>query len=280
MNEAEKTFIENLWGKEAEVANTDLMPAQEPTNKSPKSKTVISKEGSMSPHVDVSDLPPQAQPTQKHAQHYALPAHQRYPLDSYAQVKTAASYFEENKGAFAPTHRREFCVNLQKRAAALGIATSPDIEKYASATYADDAHIDIALDGRRLVLNDGDALPEMLDKLAEQRRLMSPEDFAITLQEFDKVAGIDQYYDSAVMDPYYSTFGVKEAAFGAVVIGNEYMRKEDLQQLASFGRDYIATRFGDDFADEFKKDPEGIFKSLPLDQKKVIMRMATDTASS
>lgn len=295
--------------KEAEIANTWGMPAQEPSDKKVvKSKTVIQKEGShlpgtkdvcpddnlhhpvkgeqpqrnaqsgnLKPRIDVSDKEPPKVIKEKTAEHLALPSLGRYPLDRYDQVKHAAVYFEEWRNQFAPHHRREFCVNLVKRAAALGIDTSEEIQKYGSATYAPAAQVEMAIDARRALLTDEDH-GEMLSKLAEARPIMSPEAFALTLVEFDKFASLDQHYDRDLVDPFYSTFGKEAKQAKSIVIGNDYVTEEQVEGLAMMGHATVELRFGDDFANEFRKDPMGIFNSLPVTQKKMLMRMASDNA--
>jgi hypothetical protein len=119
---------------------------------------------------------------------------------------------------------------------------------------------------------------DTLDKLADARPHMSPDDFAVTLSEFDKVAGLDCHYDQYVVDPYYATFGEKRAS-DSIAIGNDIMYVKDLKRFAKVGRNTMKARFGEDMADEFVKDPVGIFNSLPNDQKKVLMRMASDNSA-
>ena len=232
--------------------------------------------GALKPHIDVSNKEPPTLVTEKEAEYWALPSHSRYPLDNLVQVKTAAVYFDENCKFFYPKHRREYCVNLVKRASMLGIELSHDIHKYGSATYAHEAEFSVAIEGRRLMLDeDGSAI---LSKLAACRFSLSPDDFALALGEFDKVAGIDHHYDRDVPDPYYSTFGIQKTADSdeTIVIGNDIMSDAQLKDWGKKGFMQMKTTFGEELAAEFKKDPRGIFDSLPVDQKKIIIRMATD----
>ena len=229
----------------------------------------------MNPRVDVTNKEPPKILKEKQAQHLAMPSIGRYPLDSYSDVKTASVYFEQHKGSFDPAHRREYCYNLVKRAHALGIEVSDDVQKYGSDSYASYAEIKIALDSRRTLVNEEHG--QVLDKLAEMRPTMDPSDFALTLGEFDKVAGIQGHYDGEVMDPFYSTFG-KEAEADedtSFVIGNDYVSAAELRGLAaSPHREILKEPFGEDFLKEYMKDPIGIFKSLPADQQKVLARHA------
>lgn len=295
--------------KTAEMGNTYGMPgSKDPKAKKQKDKFVLDKVGEepggvddtwaktkqeqppklpqssqLSPHVNVSGKEAPKKIVKK-AEHYALPNLGMYPLDSYDQVKIAAAYFDEWQTSFSPVHRREFCSNVSARAEELGIRTSSNIEKYGSQSYAPETHIKAALDGRRNIILDEDHL-ELLEKLAKKKASLSPDEFCTALGEFDKVAGIDWAYDEHIPDHFFSTFG-KTAVAGSTggdaekswVAGNEYISASELKQYSSAGFENMKKTFGEEMAKEFQKDPVGIFDSLPMDQKKVVMRLATDNS--
>jgi uncharacterized protein YejL (UPF0352 family) len=225
--------------------------------------------------VDVSGKEPPKKMVEKKASRYALPSLQRYPLDSYAEVEKAASYFDEWRGHFSPAHRREYCLNLTKRASDLGIKVSAEIEKYGSVTYAPASEVEIAIDGRKaLVGEDG---VTVLEKLSAARATIDPEIFAETLAQFDKMACIEANYDSDILDPYYSTFGkTAEDELTSHVLGNDMVTNKQLKELAQTPCGAMTNTFGEDFTTEFRKDPVGIFNSMPLDQKKILSRMANE----
>lgn len=303
--------------KEAETSGTSLMPYQGPSDKScgKSDKTVIKKaeshgpddnmdspvkgeqapklpqSGELKPHVDVSGKEPPKLLATKEAEFYALPSQKMYPLDGYDQVVKAAEYFGEWGPRFAPEHRREYCSNLVKRASVLKVRVSPEIRKYGSATYAPTSELQVALAGRRGVITK-EAHVELLNELEEAQPTLDPETFAGTLAEFDKVAGIDHLYDQDILDPYYSTYGVKHAEGPAAleqntydqdqsfVMGNEVVTGKQLKAFAASHSKDITDTFGEDFLKEFRKDPVGIFSSLPMDQKKIISRQANDNSPS
>jgi hypothetical protein len=307
---------------QAEAAGTYAMPHNEPADKRlPKEKAVIKKaahepghegapdtnendptkgeqpqkleqSGPLKPHVSVEGKEPPTLITKKEAQQYALPSLSRYPLDGYDQVIKAASYFEDNCKLMSPEHRREYCVNLVKRASQLGLGLSKVAYKYGGDGYASDEDFDIALTGRKNVITDNDH-KSLLNKLAEQRGLLTPDLFAVALSEFDKVAGIDWMYDEHILDPYFSTFGKSASTHDTIaaskqddtedesfVIGNEYVTPAQLKRLVTVNSKNITDTFGEDFMKEYLKDAVGIFKSLPIDQKKILIRMATNDSPS
>ena len=246
---------------------------------------MIKKTGSLNPHVDVSGQESPATVLKKEAQHYALPSIKKYPLDRYDHVAQAVDYFEKNAKLFTPQSRREYCHNLVKRASVLGINTTPMIRKYGSDTFAPEEELEIALESRKTVLAaaDRDTEIDILDKLAALRPQMSPDGFAVALGEFDKSAGIAWMYDEHIIDPYYSTYGektseVKDPEASLVVDGIRIVTAKELNELGMTQFKGLADTFGDEMAKEFQKDPIGIFKSLPLDQKRLVIGLATDDA--
>lgn len=286
-----------LMGKDAEASGTRLMPnSPSPEPGKRRNPAVINK---MADGMETTEgqsgeqyqkAPQQAEPklrvdttgkeaptmaVEKKAQHYALASCGRYPLDSYSDVKTASAYYTDNWKKMAPVHRHEFCVNLAKRASVLGVdhPTAGDFDKYASETYGTRDQLDATVGARRSCIKEASHL-DALAELNLLRGLIPAADFAEALGEFDKVASIDHLYDEHILDPYASTFGVKVAEeTGSTVVGNDYLSHCDLKIFSRTNSDQLKPMFGGDFVDEFRKDPVAIFKSLPNDQKKVIIRL-------
>jgi hypothetical protein len=268
----------------ARLVNSGAGPAKGPdVNEEPVSGEQPKSLPQMSapkPHVDVSSHEPPKLVSEKKASRYALPERELYPLDNYVQVKTAAAYFDDVYKFMAPPDRHEYASNLTKRAHELGIYPGELAEKYGSATYAPEHDIAVCIDARRSNLLNEDHVA-VLDKLAEIRFALPPEDFAVALHEFDKMACLDQHYGD-IPDAYFTTFG-KTAAQGneedpeaAIVIGNEYITRRRLTEYLKNNAATLKLRFGDETAEEMAKDPQAIFNSMPRDQKLVIMRMANN----
>ena len=244
------------------------------------------------PTVDITNKEPPRLLSEKKASIFALPTQEKYPLDSYVQVKAASAYFDTYVRHMQPPARREFAENLVKRAHALDIQVSDLARKYGAEDFAPEDEIKQAFDARRIeVAHDEDILKLLgaVEKVARFRmwkEASAGEAEALTadvvvdlLTEFDKVAGLDRAYDSSVPDPYYSIYGFDKTAGAdfSEVIGNETVTEADLKRLARIAAATVKTTFGHDFQESFLEDPVGIFKSLPLDQKKMLMRMANST---
>jgi hypothetical protein len=294
-------LVEYLMDKQADVTGTNLMPVGAPTytDKDRSLTKTIPKVGAALEttegqsgkqleqlpqakpfrlRVDTTDKEAPTVASTKQAQHYALPSFGRYPLDSYGHVKQAAAYFTDNYKFMVPEIRREYCQNLTKRASELGIEVTPEIRKYGSSSYAPAPEVEAALSGRTGVIKTAMHL-DGLERLRQVRALMAPDDFAVALGEFDKVAGLVELYDRDILDPYYSTFGEKraEAEDEAFLIGNDYISAADLKTFAKTCSGKLMDMFGKDFVEEFRKDPAGILRSMPSDQKKIIIRLASSS---
>jgi len=248
------------------------------TNDATKGKAPT-KAPKFNPHVDVTGKTAGALEVPQYTTRFALEG--RYPLETYAQVKQASAYFGDYSEQFSPEQRREYCTNLVRRAAELDIDLTPAIRKYGGAGYAPDDEIDMALNMRRNVLMD-DTAKELLDKVAASRAEMPPLAFAEVLKEFDKVAGIDHLWDQHIYDPFFSTYGTTEKTaeeeYSSFVdtIGNARITGDQLKDVAHLK--CFKHVFGHDMCDEFKKDPIGIYKSLPREQKLMVINMANDNA--
>jgi hypothetical protein len=241
---------------------------------------------SLKPRVNVTGKDAPQVLHEKKASYYALPFEERYPLDTIPQVVKAASYFDETGVLMTPVMRHEYCQNMVKRAHALGLPVSDIAERYGSDTYATPEQIKIALDARRSILTSPLA-ETLLDKVAEALPKVGPEDFAVLLSEFDKMACIDEFWGGDVPDPYFSTFGKSASAQvsttdpeASIIVGNEYTTERKLVELATKKHGMVCEVFGKDFAKEFGKDPRAIFDSMPHDQKLVLMRMANNSDST
>jgi len=285
--------LEQYLLKGAEVSGTPIAPVGAPP---PKEKVTtaptytVRKEASVTPYVNLDEGEAPHLASLRDAQHYALPSCSRYPLDSYEQVKTAAAYFEEYRGSFAPVHRREYCVNLVKRAGALGIPVSADVRKYGSEGVAPAVELSAALEARERLTTDEMYLAALgavkTASVLVQEGALDPESLCCLIEEYDKLAGLSELYDRALVDPYYSVYGEKTAAQtsmadtpkGSVLLSNEFLTSEQLHAYAKRGFRAVASVWGEDFAREFQKDPVSIFNSLPAPQKKVVARLATDNA--
>jgi hypothetical protein len=305
-----KQYWRSLESKEADVTGTNVMPYQSKkpsstdipvktaestltnfilTGKESKPPEGVDMEGvpgkqpesnpqakQLNPRVNVTGKEATKEAKVKKASRLALPSMGKYPLDSWTDVEKAAAYFEKWASQLTPKQRHEFCVNLSTRADELGIKVAHAVNKYGSTTYAPQHEIDQALDVRKLLIPE--SYKAGLDKLARMRPKLSAGVFSEALAQFDKLAGLEHLYDKSVPDPFLSTYGVKVAEGEGIsfVSGNDSVSEEQLHSLGSAACSSLHKLYGEDFVKEFRKDPVGIFNSLPVEQKKLLSRMANE----
>ena len=196
-----------------------------------------------------------------------------FPLDTFEEVKQASAAFLEGYKALHPRARRLMALDIEKRASALGIDTSPEISRYAGTGYSRDLGVGIEI--RESLLPLGARHHGGYSELYKRASVTPPEAFAEALAELDVRSGLSEYWDGYVPDPYFTTFDkIAEHSEFEHTDGVDKVTATDLQRLADNGRSLLLENFPEDLVDGFGKDPVGIFKSLPVPQKKMIMRMA------
>jgi hypothetical protein len=243
------------------------------------------------PTVDVSNAMPPKVTHEKKASLYALPSQSRYPIDSYAQVKAAGQYFGDYFKFFAPEERREYATNLVKQAEAMAIELPYVALKYGAETLAPHTEIKVAFDARRLELQSYPQALRLLDEVESAiltqggTKLASlalrPDEACELLSAFDVNTGLNHSYDSTISDPFYSIYGNEKVASKAAwsdIIGNDMVTYSDLRRLSHVGTHTVRDTFGEEFQEEFRKDPIGVYESLPRDQKKMVIHMANGTS--
>jgi hypothetical protein len=120
---------------------------------------------------------------------------------------------------------------------------------------------------------------EFLADLFSKRAEINPEVYAECLKRFDVMNGLDKGWDHIVPDPWASTFG-KNASYEVIwEEGAERVTRDALEDLAENHLHLVTNQFTYDVAKEFKKDPIGIFESMPVTHKKILARMASDAES-
>jgi hypothetical protein len=229
------------------------------------------------PYFDASDWnPSEHEVTEEPTMPQRTLLDEKYPVDSFSQVKTASIYFNEKWREFHPRQRHEYCVKLASRMLELGLEVPTEMERYASTTYA--ADVDGYVGIRRSYVPE--EFHSSLDLLIEKRAHVKPETFAETLAEFDRMTGLRLEWDAGIPDPWMSTFG---PSFEKLADENwrwdkdgTRISKDDLENLARNGHELVAKTLGADFAKEFSKRPKEVFMSLPDPNKLILARMASD----
>lgn len=274
--------------KEADLTGTEMMPMSgsistlppdrntaKPPSSSPSSKRASwQRAGDLTAHHPV-------QKTAAIVTSYALPTQQKYPIDSYADVKTASAYFDEHLTSFRPEDRREFAVSLAARMEELSLPLTESVSKYAGHEYGPHIDVEIAARARNYVGTDHEGAYEVL---LEKRASTPPHVMLEMIHELDGLSGAAQKYDSPLgfRDPFQAVYGkvAAEVKPWTWSEGNEYVTDTMLQDLALNRYPALDRAFGMDMRKSFQQDPIGVFTSMPDPQKIVLARLAADGSNS
>ena len=201
---------------------------------------------------------------------------QQFPIDSWDQVKKAESYLRENDRMLDPHVRRECAVKLASRAFEMGYPLDQELRDGGAPDFAEPGHLMAAIEMRKLAC-DGDEM--FLYELFEKRAHMGPETYSECLRRFDIENGLDDAWNNQVPDPWRSTFGMDKTASVVWEDGADRVDEGQLENLAVNGKPLLMKTFTDALVTGFCSDPVGIFKSLPLGEKRTLARLAADVSA-
>jgi len=258
--------------KVGDLTGSNIMPTQSGTEKT----------ASMRPYVDVTgkSAPPRFEKVAH--QRFALvkEGQGRFPIDSYGDVLEADRWFNDHGEILHPEDRRELCIKLAARAEEIGCKVTDHVRKYAGKGYATDGEIKVAVATRVQYFQDDSPERDMLNGLMDKYAHVSPDVFCEAVCQFDQAMGLDHHWDDGVYDPWYTTYGFTKVAEWSFSTHGDKINEEQLKQVVNASYPLIAEKFGDEMANSLKKSPVSIFSSLPLDTKRILMRMANDPQPS
>jgi len=241
----------------------------------PVSSQAKEKKASLNPYVNITGMSAPVRTVHQKAKHYCLikEGQAKYPIDTASQVQQASAFFMENKDGFSPSDRHHYCVKLASRASDLGLCVPDVVKDYGSKDYS--PQVKVAVFRRMRHFREGTSEHSLLDEMMSKHASIRPEVFAVALENFDRKTGMDRLWDDGIPDPYVSTFGFTKEAEWSFTHGNETVSEGRLKACATQCREDMEEKFGEDMAEEFAKNPIQIFDSMPLDSKRIIMRVAS-----
>jgi hypothetical protein len=192
-----------------------------------------------------------------------------FPMHTPELVKKAEDYFFDHYDRLAPRYRKELATNIVKNASEHGLFVESDmIRKYAGQIFSR------ALQGnvmaRKSILMEKNA-SKVLDQLYSTKDILGSEKFAEALEQFDKQAGISQYWGSHIKDPYPSTFEVTKVAQWTCRIGQDVITEDQLRRFVSKHAGTLRGYVNDHIVRDLKLMPVEIFDSLPMPEKEIIL---------
>ncbi len=212
----------------------------------------------------------------------------RYPVNTEVQVKTAAEYFATHITAFTPSERMLIASRLEKRANELNTFVDKDwvktysrpLKKEAACSPDSDNNLKAKKsDAKRLgaekvkIGNKEKDYGEMVDKIASDNTDLFSKVQALI--ELDKLAGLDASYDHAggTMDPVAALCSCRyNNEYDSVKIAGD-LTDYDLRRMASNDLEKVASVMGEDFSDNFAKDPCKAVYSLDVGNKELFLNL-------
>jgi len=205
-----------------------------------------------------------------------------YPIDTMDRLLDAVTYFDRYGDNFSPEDRREYCTKVAARADQLCVPIPQEMRDYASFTKSAHA-LAYGLYERSQSIPETSGLQVLLSEIAKEASALPPEMLVEVLAQFDKEAGIDQYWDRGVPNPVLSVYKCATNANDDDLLweeGNDRLSSAQLKDFATArgSRELMQSKFSYDLVDKFLEDPVTIFQSLPDPHKIEIARLASDNS--
>lgn len=276
--------------KDVEILDTALrLKTRKHTKKADVPAHAMSRSGTL-PEVPLSGPRTDARRTNKVSHvgdisaEAALPTYTRkvatrsvggLPLDEVAQVKRAAAWLDTHAAELTPQDRRVYAEAIAISGDELGEKVAGDmISKYAGMEYGDYIYTEIRA---RVSAFEGTEKEAAYAACLEKVASSPPGALAQELYDLDVANNVDLVWNRSIMgfrDPYRAVYEKASADESySWSSGTDYTSSMLLQRLA---QEYQLEKvFDKDLAESFKKDPVGIFKSLPDPQKTVLARLAS-----
>jgi len=184
----------------------------------------------------------------------------RYPIDSYENVKTAGEYFERNWREFSLDDRREFAVNVAARMDELHMQAPPSVMKYAGFDYGPHIESELLIRARNY---EGFPQSGAYNLLLEKRASAPPAVMLEMLHEIDRLAGADAHYGTPMgfRDPYQAVYG--KVASPTVEAPSWKWAGENLCTASGkqVSGETIKRAFGEDAYAAFKSNPKAAYET-------------------
>jgi len=122
-------------------------------------------------------------------------------------------------------------------------------------------------------------LQEGYDRLSKMANSMSEYEVVEALYLLDEQAGLTNRYGENLPNPVLSVFGTTKEAEYSWIHGGDYVTEKMLKRYSGSTSAVNAADniFTDDVKEKFRKDPVGLFKSLPLEQQILLARLASQS---
>jgi hypothetical protein len=209
---------------------------------------------------------------------YALPGLKRLPLDSKEQIKVAEHVLCRDYSRLSLEQRAEAFTNLSQAAKTAGVSLSPFSTKLAGLTISSTEKLVDWLEARASACSEpihtqafdklASALKRAPKQLTYRKELIK---LAATVEQLDKKAGLDKFYDRKLPDPVATVFNTEKVAELTCDVAGEPVPCSVLMNLPPEVWEQVdAPELAEVAASGDEQTFKQVFDTLPLDLKVVL----------
>lgn len=198
----------------------------------------------------------------------------RMQLTTHDDIAKAANYYIDSRLSWSPEQRVGFCRPLLDQAVKLGMAGSlhEEIRRYGKRDPGTPEQISAILDTREPYFKTAAEYSQYLGEVLAVSDANGDE-LATKLASIERRNHLASKWSSTLPDPWMVIFGLCKTAEYTFEDKGNVVTDQDLCHLPSRRTELLET-FDPELVDALLQDPVAIFDSLPLDHKRVIMRIA------
>ena len=116
------------------------------------------------------------------------------------------------------------------------------------------------------------------ERLAKVASAINPDELVDLIYKLDDDAGLLHRYGKTLPDPHLCVFDRTKEASWSWTHGGHYINQDQLLRLATGPtREQLEKLFDCDFVTSFRKDPLGVFQTLPVEQQIILSNMASQS---
>ena len=174
-----------------------------------------------------------------------------------------------------PYQRREAALWLRQSGSQEGLDLPEKIAAYAGDSLSPDFPAAIRVRRHRVT----EEMAEEYDRLEKVAQFLVPDLVVDALYQLDEAAGLLLKHGETLPDPVRSVFSMPKEAAWSWTHGDILVNEHQLGDFAM--RNSLEKKmeaiFTEELAMKFRKDPVGTFKAMPVGQKMIVARMATQS---
>ena len=208
--------------------------------------------------------------SQDTGEYYALPEHNKYPLNTAEQVKKASAYFERNHKKMDENDKLAFSLNVLSRAEDLEVpVNNTEVSKYAELDFESfNSNLYDSVQVRKGYLKDTESeIGNLYDDLLRNSDEVGVVKTAEALYEIDKKAHLNGTYGKGIESPVFAVAG-KVGSNGQDIDGT-YVTGSQLDNIPS---GELTSIVGNDVIDDLRGEEKlDVLASLPIPVRKEIL---------